>query len=172
MKLFQQGTHLYELLEYKINGLTMEKIRILIAEDIIATINLYKVALSSKYFEKKFVINGEEALAAYKEWKPDILLLDIKMPVMSGYSVLKIIRGVMDDKDTVIIMSTSENTIDDVKSCAKYGIEGYILKPFKVRKIEDQVLDGYAKKQPERAEEIRIQKYGPPPEPIDDLLNE
>jgi len=138
----------------------MEKIKILIAEDIKATINLYKVALSDAYFEKMFVTNGEEALTAYKQWKPDILLLDIKMPVMTGYSVLKIIRGVMDDQDTIIIMSTSENTIEDVKSCAQYGIQGYILKPFKVKKIEEQILESYVKAHPENAEKISLMKQG------------
>jgi len=133
----------------------MEKIKILIAEDIKATINLYKVALKDDCFEKKFVMNGEEALTVYKDWKPDILLLDIKMPLMTGYSVLKNIREVMNDQDTVIIMSTSENTIDDVKSCAKLGIQGYIIKPFKVKMIEIQILEAFARKHPDKEQLLK-----------------
>lgn len=132
----------------------MDKIRILIAEDIEATISLYKKAISDQYFEKKFARDGKEALSVYQEWKPDLLLLDIKMPEINGYELLQIIRSKLGDMQTAIVMSTSESTIDDVKKCAAFGIEGYILKPFNIPKLEEQILTGYSKKKPEIANVI------------------
>jgi len=132
----------------------MDKIRILVAEDIEATISLYKKAITEQYFEKQFAKDGRQALMVYQEWKPDILLLDIKMPEITGIDLLQIIRDKLGDRHTTIIMSTSESTMDDVKKCAAFGIEGYILKPFKVKKLEEQILTGFAKKRPDLANVI------------------
>lgn len=129
----------------------MDKIKILVAEDIEATINLYKIALSDQFFEKRFAKDGKEALLCYSEWKPDIILLDIKMPMITGDSLLQIIRQKLDDKNTSIIMATSEKTAENVRACASFGIDGYLLKPFDVKKLEDQVLECLAKKKPDLA---------------------
>lgn len=70
----------------------MDKLKILIAEDDVVTQMFYKKGLKEDVFLKAIVDNGEEALRVYSNWKPEILLLDIKMPVKSGYEVLKEIR--------------------------------------------------------------------------------
>ena len=126
----------------------MDKIRILVAEDEGLIQKLYDNGLHKDVFETRIVSNGEEALKVYNEWSPDAIILDIKMPIMSGYSVLREIREKNKDKDTAIIMATSLSARDDVISCGKIGIQGYIIKPIKVGEVGEKVLGYYQKANP------------------------
>ena len=127
------------------------KIKILIVEDS-ANINLlYNRGLPDVIFEKRFAQNGRDALTIYQEWGPDIIVLDVMLPVVSGYAVLKKIRQTVGDLLTTIIMSTSLSKKDDVTTMMKQGIQGYIVKPFSIRDIGGRILRYYEKVEPERA---------------------
>ncbi|HJP17546.1 MAG TPA: response regulator [Nitrospinota bacterium] len=63
----------------------MDKLKLLIAEDDSLTTKLYTEGLSTETFRLRTVNNGEEAWDIYNSWKPDILILDILMPLMTGY---------------------------------------------------------------------------------------
>ena len=71
--------------------------------------------------------NGEEALELYKELMPDVVTLDINMPVMSGLDALKCILG--HDKDANVLMVTSEGDRETVIEAITAGAKGYIVKP-------------------------------------------
>jgi two-component system, chemotaxis family, chemotaxis protein CheY len=71
--------------------------------------------------------NGQEAVELYKEKEPDIVTLDINMPVMSGTEALKKILEW--DKDARIVMLTSEGQRDIVVEAVSAGAQGYIVKP-------------------------------------------
>lgn len=128
----------------------MSKIRVLIAEDDKKMQMVYDMGLPSAIFEKRFANNGKEALEVYSSWNPEIIVLDIMMPVMSGYETLKTIRGEHKDMSTVIIMATSKAEKEDIVACMKHGIEGYIIKPFKWTEIADKILQCYRKVNPEK----------------------
>lgn len=119
----------------------MAKIKILIAEDDKDTLELYRKGLAEDLFEMRFIMNGKEALDVYQEWQPDIIVLDIVMPVMTGYSVLKEIREKMNDRTTKIVMATSLSTKHDIMDCSKLGIHGYIIKPFQYKEIGSIILN-------------------------------
>ena len=121
----------------------MDKLKILIIEDDISTQQLFDKALSTDQFEKQFSSNGLEALELYKSWKPDLLVLDIFMPIMTGYSLLKTIREELEDNATAVIMSTSASKPEDIQSCIKLGIQGYIVKPFNYKTIEAKIMQYY-----------------------------
>jgi DNA-binding response OmpR family regulator len=129
----------------------MDKIKILIVEDDEAIVALYDVTLNKTIFEIKIARDGEEGLKLYADWKPDIILLDIMLPVKTGYGVLQKIRKELKDTDTVIIMATSLGKKEDIVDCMKYGIQGYLVKPFDRRNIIVDVLGGYGKLHPKRA---------------------
>jgi DNA-binding response OmpR family regulator len=131
-----------------------DKINILIVEDDPTTRLLYNKGLFNQIFDKKMVVSGKEALIVYDEWHPDIIVLDIYLPEMTGYQVLKAIRTTFEDKNTTIVMATSLRGSEDVLSCVKLGIEGYIIKPFSLREIGAKILGYYAKKEPERARKV------------------
>ena len=67
----------------------MDKLKILIVEDDKILLALYDEFLVNDVFEKQLITNGKEGLEVYKSWKPDIIVLDIMLPLMSGYMVLK-----------------------------------------------------------------------------------
>ncbi len=128
-----------------------DKIKILIVEDDHSTQLLYNKGIFDQIFDKKMVVSGKEAIIAYDKWHPDIIVLDIYLPEMTGFQVLKEIRTTFEDKKTTIVMATSLSGSEDVLSCMKMGVEGYIIKPFSLREIGLKILSYYAKKEPERA---------------------
>lgn len=132
----------------------MEKIKILIAEDNSFSRKFYDTYISGEVFSKQFAVNGFEALEIYANWKPDILLLDLMMPVMSGQEVLQEIRETRKDIATTIIVSSLSSHRDDVALCARFGVQGYLVKPLNPREISRTLLDLYVKANPRKAPEI------------------
>ena len=139
------------LLEPQCSQSGTDKIKVLVVEDDHTTQLLYDKGLFNQIFDKKMVVSGKEALFVYDEWHPDIILLDIYLPEMTGYQVLKSIRTTIEDRKTTIVMATSLSGSEDVLSCMKLGVEGYIIKPFQCMEIGAKVLSYYEKKEPERA---------------------
>ena len=121
----------------------MDKLKLLIVEDDESLLNLYDVALSDALFEKRLVADGRSAMENYKTWHPDVILLDIFLPDMSGFSILKEIRDEAGDKETTIIISTSTDEKDDMETCKDLGIQGYIVKPFDYKTLTDEILECY-----------------------------
>src|SRR5574338_1105987 len=81
--------------------------KILFVEDDDALAGVYLVRLQAEGFEVKRVANGEEALAAATEYKPDLVLLDVMMPKVSGFDVLDILRNTPETANLKIIMLTA-----------------------------------------------------------------
>ncbi|HBH86588.1 MAG TPA: hypothetical protein DDY17_03155 [Syntrophaceae bacterium] len=131
----------------------MQKIKILIVEDHKVTQKLLDQSLRNDIFEKRIAENGESALEHYHEWKPDVILLDILLPVISGYAILKEIRTKDKDTSTAIIIVSSLMTKEDVMDCAKLGIEGYIVKPINIKEMNRKVLEYLSKSSSEKATE-------------------
>ena len=120
-----------------------EKLKILIAEDEEVTRHLFQIAFrDGEQFEARLVSDGEGALVAFKEWQPDIVLLDIMMPHLNGFATLQVIRQTLNDKATTVIMVSSVSDKQDIVACAKLGIQGYVLKPFEVKNLAAIVV-GY-----------------------------
>jgi len=118
----------------------MERIKVLAVEDEEVTQQLIRIGLKDQRFDLRVVANGEEALVEYKAWKPDIILLDIIMPVMNGFEVLEHIRTTLEDRETTVIMLSSVSSKGDILECIKLGIQGYILKPFAAKQLAETVL--------------------------------
>jgi DNA-binding response OmpR family regulator len=115
----------------------------LIAEDDAMIVTLYEEGLGDEMFDKRFAVSGKAALEIYSEWHPDIIILDIMMPIMTGYSVLKTIRTELKDDETTIIMSTSLSNSRDIQDCLQLGIQGYIVKPFSLKEIGNRVISSF-----------------------------
>ena len=123
-----------------------EKLKILIAEDEDVARQMLQIAFrDGEQFETRLVADGEEALAAFKEWQPAIVLLDIVMPHMNGFTALTAIRKTLKDTATTVIMVSSVTDKQDIVACVKLGIQGYVLKPFEVKTLAATVV-GYHQK--------------------------
>lgn len=82
--------------------------------------------------------NGLEAIKAFRDFQPNLILLDVNMPMRSGVDALKAIIKL--DQDANVIMLTSEAEIETVKACLATGALNYILKTNSVEKIKAAIL--------------------------------
>jgi DNA-binding response OmpR family regulator len=102
--------------------------KILLVEDDETLANVYKTRLHAEGFDLKRVPNGEEALAATLEYKPDLVLLDIMMPKVSGFDVLDIIRNTPETTNMKVIMLTALNQEADRQRAESMGVDDYLVK--------------------------------------------
>lgn len=100
--------------------------RILIIEDELETANTVKEALALDDISADIALNGEQGLQKFEEENYDLILLDLKMPGLSGEEVLSAIRK--KDPFVDVIIYTNYSDFADIKKLANIGIEGYINK--------------------------------------------
>lgn len=104
------------------------KKKILLVEDDTALAAVYKSRLELEGFEIREVNNGEEALSAAIEFKPDLVLLDAMMPKISGFDVLDILRNTPDTAGIRVIMLTALSQPKDKERAESLGVDDYLVK--------------------------------------------
>jgi two-component system, OmpR family, phosphate regulon response regulator PhoB len=102
--------------------------RILFVEDDDALAGVYLVRLQAEGFDVKRVANGEEALAAAVSYHPDLVLLDVMMPKVSGFDVLDILRNTPETANLKVIMLTALSQDTDRKRAEELGVDDYLVK--------------------------------------------
>ena len=107
---------------------TVEKKRILVIEDEVHIADGIRLNLSLQGYQVKIATDGLEGLDQWRSWKPDLIILDIMLPMIDGFSILKTIRR-EDEKIPVLILSARGDTKDKVKGL-RYGVDDYLSKPF------------------------------------------
>lgn len=83
--------------------------------------------------------NGEEGLAAAAREKPDLILLDVTMPVMDGVTMLGLIKEDPELKTIPVIMLTAESGRENILQIARLGIRDYLTKPFREEQLVEKV---------------------------------
>jgi two-component system phosphate regulon response regulator PhoB len=104
------------------------KKKILLVEDDNTLAGVYLARFEAEGFELKRVPNGEEALSAAIEFKPDLILLDAMMPKVSGFDVLDILRNTPDTTNIRIIMLSALSQESDIKRAKDLGVDDYLIK--------------------------------------------
>jgi DNA-binding response OmpR family regulator len=102
--------------------------KILLVEDDAALSGVYKSRLEMEGFETREVNNGEKALSAALEFKPDLILLDAMMPKISGFDVLDIIRNTPETSNIRVIMLTALSQPKDKERAESLGADDYLVK--------------------------------------------
>jgi two-component system phosphate regulon response regulator PhoB len=102
--------------------------KILLVEDDDALANVYTMRLQAEGFDVRRVPNGEDALAAAKEYKPSLVLLDAMMPKISGFDVLDILRNTPETANLKIIMLTALSQDSDKQRAQGLGVDDYLVK--------------------------------------------
>ncbi|HEX8762476.1 MAG TPA: response regulator [Candidatus Saccharimonadales bacterium] len=102
--------------------------RILFVEDDDALATVYLVRLEAEGFEVHRVSNGEDALAAAISFKPDLVLLDVMMPKISGFDVLDILRNTPETANLKVVMLTALSQDSDKKRAEDLGVDDYLVK--------------------------------------------
>lgn len=109
----------------------MSKKKVLIVEDEESLLKLESILLTSKGYEVKGVSNGQAALDAFAEERPDLVLLDIMLPEIDGFEVCRRIKENPETKDIPVVMLTAKKSREDMARGEKVGADWYITKPFK-----------------------------------------
>lgn len=104
------------------------KKKILLVEDDTALAAVYKSRLELEGYEIREVNNGEEALSAAIDFKPDLILLDAMLPKVSGFDVLDILRNTPDTTNIRVIMLTALSQPKDKERAEALGVDDYLVK--------------------------------------------
>src|SRR5258708_784746 len=118
----------------------MPRPRVLIVEDEHDIAGLIKHTLErSGDADAEVVTSGDEALKAVTNRPPDLVILDLNLPVISGLEVCRIIRSRREARHLPIIMLTARTTEDDRVAGLDHGADDYVTKPFSLRELSARV---------------------------------
>lgn len=102
--------------------------KILLVEDDKGLASVYLTRLEAEGFDVKHVPDGEDALSSAIEYKPDLILLDVMMPKISGFDVLDILRNTPETNNVRIIMLTALSQESDMEKAKSLGVDDYLVK--------------------------------------------
>jgi two-component system, cell cycle response regulator DivK len=108
---------------------------ILVVEDQEDNRQILRDLLTNAGYEMAEAVNGEEALAEVAKQRPDLILMDIQLPVMDGYEATRRIRTSPDLKSVPIIAVTSYALAGDEGKALAAGCDAYVTKPFSPRQL-------------------------------------
>ena len=106
--------------------------KILIVEDEANIAQLLHLYLEKEGYETQIAPDGGKAVELFRSFGPDLVLLDLMLPVMDGWSVLKKIR---ENSKTPVIMLTAKGETEDKVSGLEQGADDYIVKPFEMKEV-------------------------------------
>ncbi|MBW1996506.1 MAG: hybrid sensor histidine kinase/response regulator [Deltaproteobacteria bacterium] len=131
----------------------MDKLKVLVVDDERVVRDGCHRVLTDKGYEVLTAENGRKAMELLAEKPVDIILLDLKMPVMSGEEVLEKTRSLYPDIPVIIV--TGHGTVDSAVDCMKKGAYDFITKPFQI----DQFLMTVSRADEKRLLEIRARQF-------------
>ncbi len=105
--------------------------RILVVDDKPENLEVVVNLLKLVGFETKEAVNGEDAIKKFHEWSPNLILMDMRMPVMDGYEATRQLKLTEKGRNTPIIALTASSFEDERKKSMAMGMDGYIRKPFR-----------------------------------------
>ena len=108
--------------------------KILIADDNLQNVELLEAYLSEFECELRTAFDGEETLRVVDEFVPDLLLLDVMMPRLSGFEVCRMLRANPSTRDLLVLMVTALNENADFERGVQAGTDDFLTKP--VNKVE------------------------------------
>lgn len=106
----------------------MEDVKILVVEDDDFLLQMYTTKLETENFKVLTAMNGNEALRTTEKDNPDLILLDLNLPEMDGFEVLKELKSKSETKDIPVLVLTNFAQKDDIDRCLDLGAEDYLIK--------------------------------------------
>ncbi|HKT04653.1 MAG TPA: response regulator [Rugosimonospora sp.] len=130
-----------QLAHIELPKLGSESARILVVDDEADIRNLIAAKLTSGGFEVQTASGGRKALSIMERWSPDLAILDVSMPEMSGIELCKHLRGTLRTQELPIIMLTARTHIKHEHEGLMAGADVYLTKPFSPRALLAEVHD-------------------------------
>jgi sigma-B regulation protein RsbU (phosphoserine phosphatase) len=125
----------------------MSKLKILIVDDEPFNVDYIEQELEDSEYETISAGNGQEALEKVQLESPDLMLLDIMMPVMDGFEVLRQLKANPETRDMPVIVISAGNDLKSVVRGIKLGAEDYLPKPFEPTLLSARISSSLEKKQ-------------------------
>ena len=119
----------------------MSKAKVLLVDDEAFNLDFLQQALEDENYEISIAADGQEALNKIKSEKPDLVLLDLMMPVLDGFEVLKQVKADDNLRDTPIIIISAEHDSKSVVKGIKQGAEDYMTKPITAANLLKKVKE-------------------------------
>lgn len=107
----------------------MSKPRVLIADDNVQGVELLEAYLAGTDYETQIAYDGEETLRKVHDWHPNVILLDIMMPKISGFEVCKRLRANPETANIVVLMVTALDQRSDIDRAVEAGTDDFLTKP-------------------------------------------
>ena len=112
-----------------------EKTKILVIDDEPNIVQTLQDRLEMNEYRVFTAHNGRDGLEKFDREKPDVILLDVIMPIMDGLEMLETLRKRPDGQDVSIIMLTARSQTQDIARANACGIDDYIVKPFDLSEL-------------------------------------
>ncbi len=123
----------------------MNTAKILVIDDDQTILDIVESVLEEYKFDTILANNGEDGLNKAKTEKPNAILLDRKMPGISGNEVLKRLKKDEKTQNIPVVMLTGDNNVNDVAKSLELGAQDYIVKPFNnenlIMRVKNALMD-------------------------------
>jgi CheY-like chemotaxis protein len=108
---------------------------ILVADDDPDILSIVSMSLETQGYTVHKASNGREAVDLAREHHPDLILMDMMMPVVSGYEAVGELKADAATRDIVIVGLSAKAMATDMERATDVGIDGYITKPFRIAQV-------------------------------------
>ena len=133
----------------------MANARILVVDDDRVIQQLLRVNLELEGYVVDIASDGEEALSAFAEFQPDLVLLDIMMPKLDGWEVCRRLKDLPGGEVAPIVLLSARAQDSDVKKGEDIGVAAYVTKPFDPIQLLDLVAELLPEHHPEQSSSER-----------------
>ena len=116
-----------------------DKVTILVVDDEPNIVQTLQDRLEMNEYTVITASNGQEGLKMAQQEKPDVILLDVIMPVMDGHEMLEILRKQPECEDISVIMLTARSQTQDIARANACNIDDYIVKPFDLSELLEKI---------------------------------
>jgi DNA-binding response OmpR family regulator len=117
----------------------MSRKKVLVADDEPSIVTALVFLLARAGYEVQVARNGEEALSLLESGPPDLVLLDVMMPLKSGYEVCQRIRSRPEWRGVKVVMLSAKGRDAEVRRGIDVGADLYVTKPFSTRELMDSI---------------------------------
>jgi CheY-like chemotaxis protein len=136
----------------------MAKERVLIADDNMVNVELLEAYLDGCDYEIATAFDGAETLQMVRSFRPNLILLDIMMPKLSGFEICDILKNKPDTKGIMILMVTALTELGDIERAVAAGCDDYLSKPVNKAELLKRV-ENLLKLQSVTDELTRLRRY-------------
>lgn len=135
------------------SGVDATRGKVLVVDDDASLAEMLGIVLRQEGFDSRVVTRGDVAVAEFREYRPDLVLLDLMLPGRDGIDVCKAIRA---ESGVPIVMLTAKGDTVDVVLGLESGADDYVVKPFKPKELVARIRARVRRLNPEEAETLTV----------------